>query len=50
MLLTATDMADLLLVVAVFPVITEVVIMYFLIVMVRFIVVWMGIIPFLESR
>ena len=35
MLLTATDMSDLLLVVALLPVITEVVIMYFLIVIVR---------------
>jgi hypothetical protein len=43
MLLAATDMTDLLLVVELFPVITDLVIVYFLIVMVRLIVVWVGI-------
>jgi hypothetical protein len=43
MLLAATDMTDLLLVVELLPVITDLVIVYFLIVMVRLIVVWVGI-------
>jgi len=43
MLLAATDMTDLLLIVELLPVITDLVIVYFLIVMVRLIVVWMGI-------
>jgi hypothetical protein len=43
MLLAATDMTDLLLIVELLPVITDVVIVYFLIVMVRLIVVWVGI-------
>jgi hypothetical protein len=43
MLLAATDMTDLLLIVELLPVITDLVIVYFLIVMVRLIVVWVGI-------
>jgi hypothetical protein len=43
MLLAATDMTDLLLVVELLPVITDLVIVYFLIVMVRLILVWVGI-------
>jgi hypothetical protein len=43
MLLAATDMTDLLLVVELLPVITDLVIVYFLIVMVRLIDVWVGI-------
>ena len=43
MLLAATDMTDLLLIVELLPVITDLVIVNFLIVMVRLIVVWVGI-------
>jgi hypothetical protein len=43
MLLAATDMTDLLLIVELLPVLIDVVIVYFLIVMVRLIVVWVGI-------
>jgi len=43
MLLAATDMTDLLLVVELLPVLIDLVIVYFLIVMVRLIVVWVGI-------
>jgi hypothetical protein len=43
MLLAATDMTDLLLIVELLPVITDLVIVYFLIVMVRLIDVWVGI-------
>ena len=43
MLLAATDMTDLLLVVELLPVITDLVIVYFLIVMVRLTGVWVGI-------
>jgi hypothetical protein len=43
MLLAATDMTDLLLIVELLPVITDLVIVYFLIVMVRLIEVWVGI-------
>ena len=49
MLLAATDMAVLLLTVELLPVITDLVIVYFLIVMVRLIVVWVGIWSFLRS-
>jgi len=48
MLLAATDMAVLLRTVELLPLITEVVIVYFLIVMVRLIVVWVGIRSFLR--
>ena len=48
MLLAATDMAVLLRTVELLPLITEVVIVYFLIVMVRLIVVWAGIRSFLR--
>jgi hypothetical protein len=43
MLLAATDMTDLLLIVELLPVITDLVIVYFFIVMVRLIDVWVGI-------
>jgi hypothetical protein len=43
MLLAATDMTDLLLIVELLPVLIDVVIVYFLIVMVRLIDVWVGI-------
>jgi hypothetical protein len=43
MLPAATDMAVLLLTVELFPLITDLVIVYFLIVMVRLTVVWVGI-------
>ena len=43
MLLAATDMTDLLLIVELLPVITDLVIVYFLIVMVCLIVVWVDI-------
>lgn len=43
MLLEATDMAVLLLTVEPLPLITDVVIVYFLIVILRLIVVWVGI-------
>jgi hypothetical protein len=43
MLLAATDIAVLLLTVELLPQITDLVIVYFLIVMVRLIVVWVGI-------
>jgi hypothetical protein len=43
MLLAATDMTDLLLVVELLPVLIDVVIVYFLIVMVRLTGVWVGI-------
>ena len=43
MLLAATDMTDLLLIVELLPVITDLVIVYFLIVMVRLTGVWVGI-------
>jgi hypothetical protein len=48
MLLAATDIAVLLLIVELLPVITDLVIVYFLIVMVRLIVVWVGIWSFLR--
>ena len=48
MLLAATDMAVLLLTVELLPRATVVVIVYFLIVMVRLIVVWVGIRSFLR--
>jgi hypothetical protein len=43
MLLAATDMTDLLLIVELLPVLIDVVIVYFLIVMVRLTGVWVGI-------
>ena len=49
MLLAATDMTDLLLIVELLPVITDLVIVYFLIVMVRLIVDWVGIYSFRVS-
>ena len=49
MLPAATDIAVLLLSVELLPLITDLVIVYFLIVMVRLIVVWVGIRSFLRS-
>jgi hypothetical protein len=43
MLLSATDMTDLVLIVELLPVLIDVVIVYFLIVMVRLTGVWVGI-------